>query len=68
MNLGAKGIYVINKQTPNQQIWFSSPISGPKRFNYDTKNKIWKNSRDGQPLYDLLSMELTQLLKVNFKL
>lgn len=26
-----KGTYVINKQTPNRQIWLSSPISGPKR-------------------------------------
>ena len=25
------GIYVINKQTPNNQIWLSSPISGPAR-------------------------------------
>ncbi|XP_022697403.1 frataxin homolog, mitochondrial-like isoform X3 [Varroa jacobsoni] len=24
------GTYVINKQTPNRQIWLSSPISGPK--------------------------------------
>lgn len=26
------GTYVINKQTPNQQIWLSSPLSGPKRY------------------------------------
>ena len=26
------GTYVINKQTPNQQIWLSSPYSGPARF------------------------------------
>lgn len=25
------GTYVINKQTPNRQIWLSSPLSGPKR-------------------------------------
>jgi frataxin len=25
------GTYVINKQTPNRQIWLSSPMSGPKR-------------------------------------
>lgn len=28
------GTYVINKQTPNRQLWLSSPISGPKRFVY----------------------------------
>jgi frataxin len=26
------GTYVINKQTPNRQIWLSSPLSGPYRF------------------------------------
>lgn len=25
------GTYVINKQTPNRQLWLSSPVSGPKR-------------------------------------
>jgi frataxin len=25
---------VINKQPPNKQIWLSSPISGPKRFDW----------------------------------
>ncbi len=26
VKLGSKGTYVLNKQTPNRQIWFSSPI------------------------------------------
>jgi len=26
IKLGGKGTYVINKQSPNQQLWFSSPI------------------------------------------
>jgi frataxin len=39
------GTYVINKQTPNQQIWWSSPISGPRRYEYDEKTKRWMNSR-----------------------
>lgn len=25
---------MLNKQPPNQQIWISSPISGPSRFGY----------------------------------
>lgn len=28
------GTYVINKQPPNSQIWLSSPMSGPKRFDW----------------------------------
>ncbi|EXJ93577.1 hypothetical protein A1O1_01969 [Capronia coronata CBS 617.96] len=37
----ANGTYVINKQPPNKQIWLSSPISGPKRFD-------WVVSGEGQ--------------------
>ena len=25
---------MINKQRPNKQIWLSSPVSGPKRFDF----------------------------------
>ncbi|KAL8939616.1 MAG: hypothetical protein Q9216_003258 [Gyalolechia sp. 2 TL-2023] len=28
------GTYVLNKQPPNRQIWLSSPISGPKRYDW----------------------------------
>ncbi|KPI41951.1 Frataxin-like protein [Cyphellophora attinorum] len=29
-----QGTWVINKQPPNKQIWLSSPLSGPKRYDY----------------------------------
>jgi frataxin len=29
-----KRTFVLNKQTPNMQIWLSSPISGPQRFEF----------------------------------
>ena len=38
-------IYVINKQTPNLQIWLSSPFSGPQRFDYQEGE--WLNTRNG---------------------
>lgn len=28
------GTYVLNKQPANKQIWLSSPVSGPKRYDY----------------------------------
>ncbi|KAF7284339.1 hypothetical protein GWI33_022321 [Rhynchophorus ferrugineus] len=34
IDLGKFGTYVINKQSPNKQIWLSSPTSGPKRLDY----------------------------------
>ena len=58
----SKGTYVINKQTPNRQIWLSSPVSGPKRFDYHLSSSAWLNSRDHQTSLDqLLHSEINQL-------
>mmetsp|Transcript_22375 Transcript_22375/g.54198 ORF Transcript_22375/g.54198 Transcript_22375/m.54198 type:complete len:260 (+) Transcript_22375:140-919(+) len=45
MYLPSHGTWVINKQTPNQQLWWSSPISGPRRYEYDKKTERWVYSR-----------------------
>lgn len=66
LRLGDKGTYVINKQGPNKQIWWSSPVSGPKRYNYDASKKAWRNSRDGHYLYDLFNQEITSLIGQEF--
>ncbi|XP_053322488.1 frataxin, mitochondrial [Spea bombifrons] len=55
------GTYVINKQTPNKQIWLSSPTSGPKR--YDWTGTMWVYSHDGVSLHHLLAQELSLVLK-----
>ena len=34
MVVEGKGTWVINKQPPNRQVWLSSPISGPRRFDW----------------------------------
>ena len=63
------GTYVINKQPPNKQIWLSSPISGPKRFDWvvvgegmqdkeGTGEGKWLYLRDGTSLEELLKSEL----------
>ncbi|KAI3394719.1 hypothetical protein diail_2305 [Diaporthe ilicicola] len=63
------GTYVINKQPPNKQIWLSSPISGPKRYDYvisgegqsqkeDTAVGHWVYIRDGSTLGELFLKEL----------
>lgn len=46
MGLPPHGTWVLNKQTPNQQIWWSSPISGPRRYEYDGKE--WVYTRAGE--------------------
>jgi len=63
------GTYVINKQPPNKQIWLSSPISGPKRYDFvvssegqDSKEGTgegeWIYLRDGSSLHELLLKEV----------
>ena len=62
------GTYVLNKQPPNKQIWLSSPISGPKRYDWVVEQKEedgkpvlsrrWVYLRDGSVLTDLLNEEL----------
>ena len=61
------GTYVLNRQTPNKQIWLSSPKSGPKR--YDFINNKWIYKHDGKSLHELLDAEIPDITKssVSFK-
>ena len=65
------GTYVLNKQPPNRQIWLSSPVSGPKRYDYVLRDGSagggsfdgvgkgeWMYLRDGSTLTGLLQEEL----------
>jgi len=45
LRLGDLGTYVVNKQTPNRQIWLSSPVSGPSRFDWDASTDGWVYKR-----------------------
>ncbi|CAJ0958544.1 unnamed protein product, partial [Mesorhabditis belari] len=53
------GTYVINKQSPNKQIWLSSPFSGPKR--YDLIDQKWTYLREGECLDVLLTREFRKI-------
>ena len=68
LHLGPHGTYVINKQAPNRQLWWSSPLSGPKRYNYDLAHGAWRNTRDGHLMYDQLNQELSQILNIEFNI
>ncbi|XP_061484635.1 frataxin, mitochondrial isoform X2 [Rhineura floridana] len=63
---GSMGTYVINKQTPNKQIWLSSPTSGPKR--YDWIGKTWVYSHDRVSLHELLATEFSVALETKLDL
>lgn len=59
VKLGPKyGTYVLNKQTPNLQIWLSSPTSGPKRF--DFIDNTWVYKRTNESLHELLNQEISK--------
>ena len=62
IDLGQSGTYVINKQAPNEQLWLSSPISGPFRYDYSREVGAWVYSRDNHRLEDKLSDELSDIL------
>ncbi|OQO08259.1 hypothetical protein B0A48_06129 [Cryoendolithus antarcticus] len=69
INFPPNGTYILNKQPPNKQIWLSSPISGPKRFDWLVVGESqsekegagtgnWVYLRDGTTLSDVLRKEL----------
>jgi frataxin len=63
---GARGTYVLNKQTPNRQIWWSSPVSGPRRFALDAASRRWLSTRgDGAEMLAELRKEIKQLARVD---
>ena len=49
--------YVLNKQQPNLQIWLSSPISGPQRFEMELDDGLWYQIRTKEELTQLLEKE-----------
>ena len=61
LRLGARGTYVLNKQTPTRQIWWSSPVSGPRRFALAGDGR-WVSLRDGRELLADLQAELQALV------
>ncbi|XP_018575890.1 frataxin, mitochondrial [Anoplophora glabripennis] len=63
VSLGNKlGTYVINRQSPNRQIWLSSPVSGPKRYDFVVNGNYWIYKHDMVPLHRLLQNELSTIL------
>eukprot|EP00808_Paulinella_micropora_P013645 g7159.t1 len=60
-----RGTFVLNKHGVTRQIWLSSPLSGPSKYNYHgskTTPQRWLGERDEHPLSSLLKKEFTQVL------
>ena len=52
--------YVINKNSPNHEIWMSSPLSGASHYFLEDDLKTWIDTRSGHNLFDILAQELSQ--------
>ena len=74
ITMATKGTYIVNKQPPNKQIWLSSPLSGPKRYDWcvvgegqhekeGTGGGNWVYARDGSSLNELIRDELGVVLE-----
>lgn len=51
---------VINTQTPNRQLWYSSTLSGPQRFDYVSDKKEWIN-QGGSKIEDVFLKDIKQI-------
>lgn len=54
--------YIINRNSGNQKIWYSSPFSGADYFSFDGESKRWLNSKC-EELSQKLFLELKNFLK-----
>ncbi|KDN45604.1 Frataxin [Tilletiaria anomala UBC 951] len=76
VKFGSHGTYVINKQPPNQQIWLSSPYSGPYRMSFASASEdkdgnstgetggLWFSKREGQDTVELWSLLRTEIGRI----
>ena len=52
--------YVLNRQTPTEQIWWSSPLSGPRRYTWRAEDD-WRCVRSDSPMRGDLSDEFASM-------
>lgn len=60
----SSGQYLINRNADVQEMWLSSPISGPAHFTYRLGR--WISSKD-KDLLNILEQELSNILAINVK-
>jgi len=71
IKLPPHGMWVINKQTPNRQLWWSSPISGPRRYDWDEDVRRWvfmKEGDGGECLGETLEREMEGIFGLELSL
>ncbi len=59
-------IFVINKQSAIQQIWLSSPVSGPHHFSYNAHSNSWVN-KNSEEIFQIIASDFQALgIKLEF--
>eukprot|EP00866_Antonospora_locustae_P001792 jgi/Antlo1/1792/733 len=53
------GEYVFNKQTPLRQLWASSPVTGPVRF--EVNAETWVDTRNRRSLSEFMESEIHEI-------
>ncbi len=66
--IGDHGSWVINKQGPNRQIWWSSPLSGPRRYEWHHDEDEWVHTRSNGKFLEILRTEVLEVSGVDLNL
>lgn len=56
-----KQTYIINRNSGNQKIWYSSPITGADYFSFDETTQKWRNAKT-EEISQKLFLELKNIL------
>lgn len=63
------GTWVLNKQTPNRQIWWSSPITGPRRYEYNGGEWVFtRDESQSTTLVQTLKDEVEEIYQIDLDL
>ena len=65
LKLGVPGTVVLNKQAPTRQLWWSSPLTGPRRYTWDAAARTWASTRTGSCLARDLAADIEALIGVH---
>ncbi|OUS42049.1 hypothetical protein BE221DRAFT_63502 [Ostreococcus tauri] len=61
LSFGSRGTFVLNKQTPVQELWLSSPVSGPSHYTFCDRTRTWRDKRSRVELLPLLEQEIHKI-------
>lgn len=62
-------VFLITLNTPLQQIWLSSPVSGAHHYAFDIKAHRWLSTRiDQDEILDRLGLELSSVINAPIRI